>query len=163
MMNRQTSELDAHGHRRYTKPALLLVCMLVVGTLLFLTSPAIGCAYMNYRFKHCVHVEVEIPSCSPVPPGTGSFPCQYVFAFEGEQNPGAVHFADPGLRHVFDTANGTFRVTGTGVINHGRNVIKISSSQVFFDGREIPFGSRPVRGLVNRKGKLLTAYCEMSW
>jgi hypothetical protein len=149
---------------RQNRKALVAVFWLaIVGALLFIGRPLIGCLRMNYRFRHSLHVHFETHSCGATASGPGSTPCKYAVALEGESSPAAIEFIGPNLAHTFDAAQKIVNVTGTGMVRYRGNIIEVSPAQVLFNGHEASRGSLPIRALVANDGTLLNAYCDVSW
>jgi len=149
---------------RSSKRYILAICLALGLSLVIGLGPLIRCAYRDYRFESYIRVSVEVPSCVDPLMRVVAEPCQYLFSFEREKNPGALQFAGSELHYTYDRTTRQFRVTGAGLVTHKDSRIRIEGNHILFDDQQLPMaGGIPIRTLVKENGHLARGFCELTW
>ncbi len=123
--------------------------------LILLGSRFVVAAFLGYKFNSYVHIQLDIPSCAKVYPGSGTSECcQCVLAFEGQRGPAALSFLGSGLRSRYDAKERTYFVSGDGVVTDGKNSLELRDGKIFLNKHEILVRSTPMRVLLTKDGEL---------
>ena len=148
----------------FRRKMLLLVALVLGLFVVYVSVPLLAAVYWAHKIDSSIKVRTQYPGCVPGKEEWARFHCQCEFVFEDEKEPSKVSFEGTDLHYSYDPEKRTYRVSGTGTIQHGPNRIEIKSDRIIVNGAEIP-PDRPssFHVLIRHDGSLTSSRTEVVW